>query len=690
MTSPPFNIPTKNYDEWRKALAKIKIADQARSVAVAHVQTDFSAPWMSQFILNELFERVKDRRANRPRVIYVLPDEGAVAVARELFVRDPILKDTIVRTYCGLIEDIKNKAEHVLCAVVVIDMNFRHESTAAVVAAATLLRYWSQVRAIGTAITVSCERDMVWSADDIKTKFGTAVVRVALVPRVKYNHVNMTVKHKRTGGERIVRALEFAFRKSRASAASTVVFVVCLAPAVLGRTIRLRSHDGVAVKTLVVTPKTLPDAAAKARDLAESTTPTSVVVFVDPAVRFLPPLPGISHVVMLGSWPVEWWSSPIEAVAEFERPCDLMLAALAAGLGQGSYNDKVTVLCVSGVSGSVVHSLDLLPPAWGRHAPETMLCMARLADPQVGLHALGVAFPAHDYFSHSIMLSLVRPRLIRIMVPDAVCPHRTAVRINSDVASNAADLLISGFTTDLVESLLIAQMQNQSSPGARFLLAMLASVLHVGPAGILSPRPSAAPQMAKIKEVCHPGWKPLMNKGRLWILAAVLAASNVDFGLVGGTQADVVVALQDLGFLRSKDEFEAVGHRFKDIYRRLQQTCVASMPTADDIRVVEIILVKACLKSLGACEQGEVAEIGDLRTGIPIQYTSTCGWGEGLRAWSGGAVGVYHALRHDGETYSTDWVTLVDDQSWVEAMRDLFPNVPPQEWQSSLGWACSV
>jgi hypothetical protein len=618
----------------------------------------------------------------------VLPDEAAVAVAHDLFADDETLKHTTIRSYRGLVADIANNAEYVKCAVVVIDTNFGRAPTAAVVAAAQLLVFWAQERAIGTAVAVSSERDMLWSDDDIKDKLGTRVVRVALRPQAKYERLAMTVADVQADLARAVEQAVGHSRNSPETKASNLAFVACLAPAALARNIRLSPKIGdTPVKTLVVTAQTLGDLTAQVRDLEQGNSRTNVVLFVDPALRFLPPLPRLAHVVLPCRWRVEWWTAQIESIAELERPSDVKLAALAAGLGQGAYNDEVMVIYVRDSRDGWLSEDTLLPPAWGRHAAETMLCLARITNGGRTLASLGVAFPGHEYRNYGVLFGLERMGLVKKVAKHGLVSQRCHFRVvSTPLPGVAADLLLSGFTSDLGESLLIAHMKRQTSPGARFTLGVLASVFHVGPVGILRCRGVIEPPLQKIKEACHPCWERLMDKGRLWILVGILTASNVDFGLANGDRAKVFQVPQNLNFMISRAEFEAVGRRFKEIYHHLGQPCVASPPTEADVRAVETILVKAFLGSLCACEHGKVTEIGDLRTGVPIRYTDTCRWGEGLTAQQGRALGVYHALQRAGDTFSTDWLTLVDSESVAAVMRELFPGTPPEEWQDRLWW----
>ncbi|KAL1835846.1 hypothetical protein VTJ49DRAFT_5975 [Mycothermus thermophilus] len=676
LTIPPF----RNF-EWRNALQKIKIPSSP-AVTVAHVQTDYSAPWMAQFMLRQLRGQVVSRE-DAWNVVYVLPNQAAVDIASEFYGKDVTDNvTTLVRTYCDLIADCGSSKEYLERAIVIIDTNFGQTSATAVAAAAKLLDHWADKKVLGTAVALSPEEDLLWDDESIRARLSTEVTRVLLGPAAQYDLLPMSVPSMRNRD--IIDAIVLAVEESRnRDWKSDMIFVACLAPQQLAHDLsQLNVPDmtGIPTKMVVMGTDNSRETLTKA---LQDETPANIVL-VDPCLRFLPALPKPpSHVVLPCKWRVSWWDERSLMATEFERPCNIRFAALAAGLGQTVYRDDVTVIYATETAvGDSPRPRNLLPPAWGRYGAETMLCLVRILGERSSLADLCVAFPAHHLRTNEILESLVRGGLVRFVDGPPPWPRDARIKFADGFAREV-------FTNDLVESQLIAAMPDYP-PQVKMTLGLIASILHVGIERIVQNKATfGGKTLQQLEKVCPRPWSRLMSKGRLWAVAGLVATRHLQMA----SQPEASDRIADTNLVIASPEFTALEQRFRAIGERTNITAshrtLASLP--DDLKEqdelnIDMVLVKALIGTLsGVVDQPDgTLQLLGVATGLPIRYSSRCGWGDGLVTTDTLCMGLYVGLNRAGEEFRTDWLILVQPEAMVSVLESLFPGVPEEEWQRRL------
>jgi hypothetical protein len=307
--------------------------------------------------------------------------------------------------------------------------------------------------------------------------------------------------------------------------------VACLVPP--QHTYRLQDYIQNGVQngppSLVFTSKNV---AEQLSNLDSLRTPTSkIILFVDPALRFLPPIEGLRHYV-LPQRRQRQWDRHTTQVVEKDYFCDKEDAFLTSGLGQAGPREQVCVTYVVDYRSDEYAAAGLQhdAPAWSTDLAETLLCLVgQLRGNVTTLSGLRVRVGCPIPRIREILNRLKMMGLIDYRSSDATDCTKWELRISDARAIRVTYLLSTDPDLKLPEAVLLAEIERQEKVSVKHTLAAIASIVHVGPSCVL--RGGAINKdglsLRECKDLCTGLGQQLSGMGRLWVLIDFLARKGI-------------------------------------------------------------------------------------------------------------------------------------------------------------------
>lgn len=340
-----------------------------RGASFVHLFCRHAALWATRFLLEELSyisaEAIAVRNGTQRHLVYVLPHHAGVLMTKA-FLQDGSNLDidgsVRVMTYTDLNRALSKTLlpDFLRSTIIVLDSDFGRVPAQLVAASVELLHVWSRLKNqgeefSGTAVLVSPYHKKLWPPEYIAHTFGCEVLHVelkpnpAIRPRVEEESDNQIAEKP---GTIIVAA---PFPDSLDS---------CMLP-----------RKWSASTAFVLTPANF---ARQWEAILKAARRTTLVLFVDPSLRFLPPIEGPCYHFMAETIRRPEVDLDLDRVVEVEYVCSTADAILATSLGQRQLGSGPVDLRAVGSAGKASENAPKRLPAWAawdHDMAETLLCL---------------------------------------------------------------------------------------------------------------------------------------------------------------------------------------------------------------------------------------------------------------------------------------------------------------------------
>jgi hypothetical protein len=558
-------------------------------------------------------------------------------------------------------------------AIVLFDTNFGRVSTQLLAASVGLFKVWLDLAAReepfnGTAIAISPTPARIWPSDPA----GHLHIRLE-------HDSNLSLVHIPSSGSNFAQSVAKAIR----SLAKNEGTIVCMAPLSLTAAIQANLKRGkpFPASIWVLTPGTL-DGQWRALSAEDRESSPVQVLFVDPCLRFLQPIPGPCTYLLSMCWSVAGVDPRIQQVVDLDYNCTTTDARLIASLGEDTRREISSIFGVSSTSSvSLTSGVVGFCPAWQQNMAESlMVLVAQLDDEHPKLADVVDCQQLSSPWATESLRRLHVMKLVKAGNEHTTPSLDQCLTLNGVKAGLTVSYLRTGLTRGLGESLLIAEIVSGSSVAVKLTLAAVATACHSDMSVIIESgnTPGTPPTLEECRAGCAGPGAQICHKGRLWVAIGALARIGVlnsdDTPLATGDNHLPVVPVPSLaGRFRN---------RFRQVLRQASGG-LASTPyrfpdhlTEEEVLVVESAIIRSWLPNLTytfpAPDSGMVARAIEVLSGQDVSF-APCRWGAGLGIASDSRFAVHFGLTRVGDRYTTDTLTLVSNVAVVRVMKELFP-----------------